>query len=210
MSYTKFTGKKLQNHLLKKKFWRFDCNMSFIIQKMITKTFWWLNAWLNDRIIDAAQKLIWKALGKIGSCQSDLNSRKRPNYPFRAVNNEHIQLLHDGNNHRLLSFRSSNCAQIRNSRKNHAGRFTLRNLIALYQNFKDTSSGKLTLSSLPVQKQQDGFNCGTFAIAYAAEILDGKSVIDAQFDVSAMRKNLISCLVKRDLRPFPKVNQDKA
>ena len=34
------------------------------------------DAWLNDRIMDAAQKLICKALGKIGSFQSLLNSQK--------------------------------------------------------------------------------------------------------------------------------------
>ena len=62
------------------------------------------------------------------------------------------------------------------------------------------STGKLTLSLLPVQKQKDGFNCGAFAIAYATEILDGKSPIDARFDVPAVRNHLISCLVEGDLQ----------
>ena len=48
---------------------------------------------------------------------------------------------------------------------------TIRGLNALYQNFKDTSIRKLTLSFLPVQKQEGDFNCGSFAIVYAAEIL---------------------------------------
>ena len=56
------------------------------------------DAWLNDRIMDAAQKLICKTSGKIDSFQSVLNSQKRSDYLFRVVNNEHIQLLHDGNN----------------------------------------------------------------------------------------------------------------
>ena len=51
------------------------------------------DAWLNDRIMDAAQKLICKALGKIDSYQLVLNSEKKTNYPFRTVNNEH----YDGN-----------------------------------------------------------------------------------------------------------------
>ena len=57
------------------------------------------DVWLNDRIMDAAQKLFCKALSKIDSFQSVLNPQKRSNYPFRAVKNEHIQLVHDGNNH---------------------------------------------------------------------------------------------------------------
>ena len=158
------------------------------------------DAWLNDRIMSTAQKLICKALYKIDSFQSVLNSQKRSNYSFRAGNNEHIQLLNDGNNHWLLSVCSSGRVQIFDSLKNNAGRFTLRSLNVIYRNFKDMSTGKLTLSLLPVQKQKDGFNCGAFAIAYATEILDGKSPIDARFDVPAVRNHLISCLVERDLQ----------
>ena len=54
--------------------------------------------------MDADQKLICKVLGKTHSFQSVFNSQKRPNYPFRAANNEHMQLLHDGNNNWLLFF----------------------------------------------------------------------------------------------------------
>ena len=56
------------------------------------------------------------------------------------------------------------------------------------------------MSFLPVQKQSDGFNCGPFAIAYAAEILNGKSPIEAQFDAAKKRGYLISCLEKHSLR----------
>ena len=142
---------------------------------------------------------ICKALGKIDSFPSVLNSQKKTNYPIRAVMNKHIQLLLDGSSYWLLSFYSSGRVQICSSLKNHAGRFTLRSLNTLYRNFKDASSGKLTLSFLPVQKQEDDFNCGGFAIAYAAEIIYAKSPIDAQFDIPAMRNHLISCVMERDL-----------
>ena len=95
------------------------------------------------------------------------------------VHNEHIQLLHDGNNHWLLSFCFSGRVQICDSLKNHAGRFTLKSINAPYRNFNETSSGILTLLFMLVQKQEDDFNCGAFAIAYSAEFLDGKSPIDA-------------------------------
>ena len=86
------------------------------------------DTWLNARIMDAAQKLICKTLGKIDSFQSVLSPQKRLNYPFRVVNNEYIQLLHDVNNHWLLSFCSSGRVQICDRLKNHIGRFTLRSL----------------------------------------------------------------------------------
>ena len=60
--------------------------------------------------------------------------------------------------------------------------------------------------SLPVQKQPDGYNCGAFAIAYAADLLDGQCPSDAVFDVNEMRKHLITCLENQILTPFPKVS----
>ena len=53
---------------------------------------------------------------------------------------------------------------------------------------------KVNPTFLTVQKQPDGFNCGVFAIAFAAEILDGCSPMDAGFDVGRMRKHLMTCL----------------
>ena len=41
---------------------------------------------------------------------------------------------------------------------------------------------------LAVQKQQAGCNCGLFAVAFAAKILDGESPIDAVFHVPQLRK----------------------
>ena len=65
------------------------------------------NSWLNDRIMDAAQKLICKQLGDKSSYQTVLNTQRKGATPFRPVNQEHIQLLHDGSNHWFLSFCSS-------------------------------------------------------------------------------------------------------
>lgn len=65
-------------------------------------------------------------------------------------------------------------------------------------------NGKVNPIFLPVQQQPDGFNCGVFAIAFAAEILDGQSPIEASFDVAKMRDHLILCLEQETLHPFPK------
>jgi len=64
---------------------------------------------------------------------------------------------------------------------------------------------KVTPTFLPVQKQPDGYNCGPFAIAYAAEILDGYSPMEAIFNVKKMCSHLKLCLEQQKLTPFPKV-----
>ena len=59
-----------------------------------------------------------------------------------------------------------------------------------------------------MQKQPGGYNCGVFSIAFAAEILDGASPIDAKFDVQQMRQHLsTSCLENMKLTPFPKIRE---
>ena len=54
------------------------------------------DAWLNDRMLDAAQARICKTLGTQEHYQSVLNCQKRVK-PYKAVTQEHLQLLHDGN-----------------------------------------------------------------------------------------------------------------
>ena len=74
-------------------------------------------AWLNDRIMDAAQKLICKKLGADDDYQSVLNVQKHRAAPYPAVKNEHIQLLHDAYGHWLLTFCSNGRIQVCDSLK---------------------------------------------------------------------------------------------
>ena len=64
------------------------------------------------------------------------------------------------------------------------------------------------LTFLPVYKQTDGCNCGLFAIAYAAEILDGKSPMEIVFHVNEMRRHLILCFEQQELTPFPDLRRN--
>ena len=90
--------------------------------------------------------------------------------------------------------------QICNSLKNHAGWLKLKRPNALYRNFKNTSNGKLTLLFLLVQNQEEGFNCGAFAVAYVTEVLDGNEkrsnfilkILHKHFDLKLLN-DLFSC-----------------
>ena len=64
---------------------------------------------------------------------------------------------------------------------------------------------KLRYFSQCVQKQQDGHNCSLFTVTFAAEILDGKSPVDAVFYAPQLRNHLIYCIESRVLTPFPKI-----
>ena len=69
------------------------------------------SAWLNDNLMDSAQKLIRKSLGNLAPWQPALNWQRRRT-PFHKVGQEHIQLMHDGINRWLLSFNSNGRVQV--------------------------------------------------------------------------------------------------
>ena len=157
------------------------------------------DAWLNDRIMDAAQQLICKELGI--EYQSVLNVQKK----FRAVDDEHVQLLHDGSDNWFLSFCSSGRVQICDSLRPKLSRESMKCVKSLFKHCVD-HLGRHIVTFLPVRKQPDGYNCGPFAIVFAAEIIDGKSPMDVHFDVCKMRKHLTRCLEDQSFTPFTKVS----
>ena len=161
------------------------------------------NAWMNDSIMDASQKLICQTLGREKEYQSVLNWQKKDSVKFQTVSEDHIQILHDGNNHWFLSFSSIGCVQICDSLRTTLSRVAMKCINQLYRNCRN-KWGKIDVSFLPVRQQTDGWNCGVYAVAFAAGLLDGKSPADASFDVRRMRPHLFRCLEEKKLIPFPK------
>ena len=119
------------------------------------------DVWLNDCIMDAAQKLICKEIGTDESYQSVLNSEKKTIDPFHPVSQEHFELLHDGANHWFLSFCSNGRVQVCGNLRSSLTRSSRK---SLYKHFV-VDGGEQIVTFLPVQKQPGGHNCGPFAIA---------------------------------------------
>ena len=163
------------------------------------------DASVNDRIMDAAQKLIWKEIGTDEPYQSVLNSEKKTIDPFCPVSQEHVQLLHDGANHWFLNFCSNGRVQVCDNLRSSLTCSSRKSIRSLYKHYVADGREQI-VTFLPVQKQPDGHNCGLFTIAYAAEILDGRAPSEAVFDVNKMREHLITCLKMQRLTLFPKVS----
>ena len=118
--------------------------------------------WLNNRIMDVAQKLIYLELGANEDYKSVLNAQKRRGPPYHAVKNEHIQLLYDGSEHWPLTFCNNGRMQICDSLKTSLSRVNRKCVYALYKNCVK----EFTFSFLPDQKQTGRYNRGPFAIAF--------------------------------------------
>ena len=123
--------------------------------------------------MDAAQKLICKALVRLELYQSVLNWQKRGT-PLSNISEEHIQLIHNGGNHWLMSFSSNDRFQICDSLYTNLTSVIKNGLKALYKS-KVEKNGKLSVTIVSVQKQSNGYNCGLFAIAFAMDLLNGLS-----------------------------------
>ena len=129
-------------------------------------------------------------------CNEGYDRKKnRRGAPYRAVKNKHIQLLHDGSKHWLLTFYSNGRILICDSLKTSFSWVNRKCVLVLYRNCVK----EFIVIFLPVQKQTDGYNCSHSAIAFAAEILDGKSPMKAPFDVERMRGHLMDCLENKFL-----------
>ena len=55
-----------------------------------------------------------------------------------------------------------------------------------------------------MQQQPNGVDCGTLAIAFAADILNGFAEIGKRFDVGKMRLYLLKCLEEEEFTLFPR------
>ena len=71
----------------------------------------------------------------------------------------------------------------------------------MYKTFSRDNANVMIIF-LPAHKQQDGHNCGLFAVAFAADILDIKSPIDVVFHIPQLRSYLAYCLESGALTAF--------
>ena len=61
----------------------------------------------------------------------------------------------------------------------------------------------------PVQQLGKGANCEVFAIAYAASLAFSENPSLCSYNVSIMRQQLVNCLEKETMYPFPKQDSTK-
>ena len=67
---------------------------------------------------------------------------------------------------------------------------------------------ELAVTSLSVQPQKKGYDCGLFAIAFTYHMARGDDVTKIHFNQSLMRQHLLKCFEKQKLSPFPLAQAD--
>ena len=56
---------------------------------------------------------------------------------------------------------------------------------------------------IPVQQQNNGCDCGVFAIVYATYLVYTKDPLTAEYDIQKMRLHLLYCLKSGHMDLFP-------
>ena len=62
---------------------------------------------------------------------------------------------------------------------------------------------QLTVRIIAVQQQQNGTDCGVFALAYVTSLLHGQDPESVTYDTSKLRSHLLHCLHQGHMSPFP-------
>lgn len=69
--------------------------------------------------------------------------------------------------------------------------------------FFKSRSDSLTFDFVNVQSQDNGYDCGLFALAYATELVFGAEPALCKFEISMMRQHLLACLENKVITRFP-------
>ena len=152
--------------------------------------------------MDATQKLIYISLDSLESWESIFNWQKSGVH-FLEVGENRIQLLYDGVNHWLLWFNSSGWVLGCENLRTNISRVTNKCLKALCKSVIDNDE-KLTITIVRFHTQKNTYNCGLFAVGFAADIFQEISPTKSCFDISRMPENLIKSLEKEKLSAFLK------
>ena len=165
------------------------------------------NQWVNDNIINAAQKLLQRLSNDtIKGWQSPQLCKTQfvPLPPFARF----VQILHVSEDHwvTVTNIRpggtiSNDTAFIYDSLLRKGLRMETKKQIA---SFMRPKAQLLWFELMNIQMQANYTDCGLYAIACATEIVQERDPCKASFVASSMREHLIKCFEDREMKAFPK------
>ncbi|KAI8513359.1 carbohydrate binding [Branchiostoma belcheri] len=159
------------------------------------------NEMLTDDHIQAAQKLLhhqYPALQgleapTVGLCEDG----------FAKMTGKGLQIHHNSRSHWVLSSYTDGQVRLYDSIGTDMTASLQVQLYQTYSAFADQESNVLTIILPEVQRQNNFFDCGLFAIAWAVDIAQGQDVSSIAYDDRKMRSHLKKCFEQGRLTPFP-------
>jgi len=164
-----------------------------------SRTNWWLrnlyltndelglinnqSGWLNDRIIDAVNKL---ANDRMGADANQTTLLGQSLVGFEPVQGESVHILHDSN-HWIATAMINNQVMVADSLNRGISEYVCQQLRQLYAWMIDGRSQKLKVYIVPCPKQTNGSDCGVYATAAIFQWASGQLDLPFSWDILAMR-----------------------
>ena len=171
------------------------------------------NEMLTDESINLAQQYIKSDFPNVGGL-FDTSLLKWNMQDVIPSHNQYIQIVNLGNLHWICVASFVNGLDTHKVDNQHHFIYDSLPGSTLSDEIKSTMSAfsfceedMLVLEVQPVQKQNNGVDCGVFAIAFATALANGKDPTTLSFDVPKMRDHLVNCLKQKKMKLFPTVDR---
>ena len=164
---------------------------------------------LSDESINVAQNLLSSQFPEIKGLQDTVLGKLQE---FDVINKDksYIQILHAGSLHwvcvaNTLPQKTDNEIHYLydSLKKKHISRDVLNQI----SSFSFHDGPQLIIHSAAVQQQDNGVDCGLYAIAFATSLAYGENPEEELFDKSKLREHLKSCFRSQTMTPFPKTTK---
>ena len=159
------------------------------------------NKWLSDnKSINLGQTILFKNFPLISGFE---DTTIGPLNMFSVQTGEFVQALHE-NNHWVTVYlpteRATSVVYLYYSLQKERLNKNLVKQIALLRKSEDA---ELCIISKAVQQQENGYDCGIFAIAFATDIAYNRKPEQRTYNQSVMRKHLLAQLENATMTPVP-------
>ena len=156
--------------------------------------------WLNDKLIDAGQKMLLKQYGdRVSGLQDVIKSRT---LSMDIEPSEFVQILNKSDSH-WFTVSTIGCkpgvVNVYDSATKYTTHRNKEEIAALLHTTSDT----ITLQYMNVQHQYGGSDCGLFALAFATALCAGINPTACTFKQELMRNHFLSCINKGQIEQFP-------
>ena len=157
------------------------------------------DSWLNDRLINAAQKLLQAAFSHIPGFQCTLLGQAMA---FDVECGEFIQILHNGQGHWLMiSTIGTKHPEVNVYDSLYS--FASPSLKLQISSLLYTQHSHIMLVFKDVQMQCGSSDCGVFSIAFATALAHWQQPGNFIFDQHKLREHLFNCFESRKMSTFP-------
>ena len=157
--------------------------------------------WITGNIINASQHLLKEKFTSLSGFQDTISVKSKR---VALAEGEFIQILHKEDSHWItvsnIATGETGAVCIYDSLNDYNVPFAMKRIIA---GLIISKKPCIPLRQEDVPLQGDFTSCGLFAIAFATSLCFGQDPRRLIFDKASMRRHLLECLEKSEMRPFP-------